>query len=447
MSAPDDSDWPCDAAEYELQGEIGSGAFAKVWSASCPSKDCKVAVKIINLESVQTSIEEILNEVRTMKTSRHGNVLAMYTSFVVGSQLWVVMPLMDKGSCFYAIRNLRGKGVLDAGEGLAEGWIAAILREALHGLQYLHGQGKIHRDIKAGNLLLSSDGNVRVGDFGVAGWLLQFGQRTDKRDTLVGTPCWMAPEVMNHTAGYDEKADIWSLGITALELAKGYAPYAKLQPMQVLIKTLKEPPPSLKSYPDSGGKGGKGKGGAYSKDFTKFVEQCLKKAPEDRPTAKKLLESKFIKNAPPMAAVVSEMLEKVTNVQAGEGVEGAAKGPGTKPVMVSVLGDGSLVQHLADGSVEVTTGDMSGSVTYSKEEAEARLASLAGGVTERKKGTTWDLGTSGIMSESQIAALRGLQVAAAVPSPSPADGAGTGDGGGDDDDAEVDLDDFNTSNS
>lgn len=164
-------------------------------------------------------------EVQTMRLCHHDNVLKCYCSFVASSQLWLITEYMDKGSCYRVMSAAKFQLGPSFGEGMNEEWLAYILQQTLLGLDYLHEKGHIHRDIKCNNILLDSQGSVRLADFGVAGWTISKGLRNDTVKTFVGTPAWMAPEVLEQSEGYDHKADIWSLGITALELAKGVSYY------------------------------------------------------------------------------------------------------------------------------------------------------------------------------------------------------------------------------
>jgi serine/threonine-protein kinase OSR1/STK39 len=379
--------------------------------------DC--AIKIMDLEHVNININDLRLEVQTMRLSSHPNILVCHASFVRDTDLWLVTQLMSKGSSLHCLQGARAKLLMEASslpsttttttttattamngqhqhnnndtiippppssfftytsdDAVLEGGLSShasiidpellvfethityILYETLLGLKYIHDNGQIHRDIKAGNILLDGRAYVRIADFGVSSWLIDGGNRREHTTTFVGTPCWMAPEVMEQVEGYDYKADIWSLGITALELCKGYAPYAKFAPMKVLLLTIQEDPPSLHTYNDADDISA-----LWSQSFRSMITWCLQKDPSKRPTCQELLAHPHFQplaNADERAQwrgrtkkEVCDMVEDVEKSGSGNSVVTAA----AAPVAVGVGGDqteeDSSSRNLAGGATPI----------------------------------------------------------------------------------------------
>ncbi|KAG9391617.1 Protein kinase domain [Carpediemonas membranifera] len=276
---------------FQLQELLGKGSFGSVYKAVDKKTGELVAAKIIFIdpEEEDESLREVQKEVDILQSCDHPNVVRYIGAYRDTNRLWIVLDYCE-GNSLNDIMNL-----LEAP--LEERQIAAVMRFALEGLVYIHSVYKIHRDIKAGNILLSRDGQVKLADFGVSA---QLTNTMARRNTFVGTPYWMAPEVIKEER-YDGRADVWSLGITAIELAEGVPPRSSIHPMRVLFHIPRDPAPTLD--------------GPYTPVFKDFVAQCLIKNQKFRPTAAKLLAHPFIRDVPSrlsnplLADLVSAALE------------------------------------------------------------------------------------------------------------------------------------------
>ncbi|KAL0850196.1 hypothetical protein ABMA28_012062 [Loxostege sticticalis] len=272
------------AGIFELIEVVGNGTYGQVYKGRHTKTGQLAAIKVMDV--TQDEEEEIKLEINVLKKySNHRNIATYYGAFIKKSppgkddQLWLVMEYCGAGSVTDLVKSTKGQS-------LKEEWISYICREILRGLSYLHSNKVIHRDIKGQNVLLTDNAEVKLVDFGVSA---QLDRTIGRRNTFIGTPYWMAPEVIacdeNPDATYDNRSDLWSLGITALEMAESQPPLCDLHPMRALFLIPRNPPPRLKSK-------------KWAKKFHSFIETVLVKDYHQRPYTEQLLKHPFIRDQP-----------------------------------------------------------------------------------------------------------------------------------------------------
>lgn len=260
---------------YELEIEVGAGTYGRVYAGFDKATKAQVAVKVI--PTLESDLSSLKHEVNVMKDFASDFVVKYHGSFEKDNALWIVMELCEPGSVLDVMKMLD--------RALSEDQIRVVCSAVLLSLSYLHDKRLIHRDVKAGNILLCRNGQIKLADFGVSARLSTI---HSKRDTVIGAPYWMAPEVIN-AQSHDGKADVWSLGISLIEMAERKPPLSQIHPMRAIFMIPTSAPPTLAEP------------GKFSSEFNDFIARCLVKDPAKRAGPKDLMSHPFV------ARVVTEI--------------------------------------------------------------------------------------------------------------------------------------------
>ncbi|XP_076759455.1 sterile20-like kinase isoform X2 [Xylocopa sonorina] len=359
----------CNPEEFwEMIGELGDGAFGKVYKAQHRQTHQLAAAKMCALEG-EDDLSDFMIEIDILSECKHPNVVELHEAYFIEGKLWMLIEYCDGG----AVDSI----MVELTKALTEPQIAYICQHMTKGLAFLHKSKVIHRDLKAGNVLLTMAGGVKLADFGVSA---KNKHTLQKHDTFIGTPYWMAPEVVLcetfRDNPYDFKANIWSLGITLIEFAQMEPPNHEMSPMRVLLKIQKSDPPKL----DQPGK--------WSKDFNDFIAKALIKDPTSRPTADELLKHSFINRNLDSKPIRDLLLEYKADVVEEELVDEETEEQRTSqlPLELDQLGDDSAyMRNDADVKVSEKENLVASPVSEKKEESHKREINRDGEKEDRNK--------------------------------------------------------------
>ncbi|XP_076295366.1 sterile20-like kinase isoform X7 [Lasioglossum baleicum] len=359
----------CNPEEFwEMVGELGDGAFGKVYKAQHKQTQQLAAAKMCALEG-EDDLSDFMIEIDILSECKHPNVVELHEAYFIEGKLWMLIEYCDGGAVDSIMVELQ--------KALTEPQIAYICQYMTKGLAFLHKSKVIHRDLKAGNVLLTMAGGVKIADFGVSA---KNKHTLQKHDTFIGTPYWMAPEVVLcetfRDNPYDFKVDIWSLGITLIEFAQIEPPNHEMSPMRVLLKIQKSDPPKLEQP------------GKWSKDFNDFIAKALIKDPTSRPTADELLKHSFINRSLDSKPIRDLLLEYKADVVEEELVDEEAEEQRTSqlPLEVDQLGDDSASMR-SDADVKIAEKEnlATSPVSAKKEESHKREINRDGEKEDRNK--------------------------------------------------------------